>query len=509
MAENLARLFPVGLSDRGMSGSKLLLFCVAMVAIGAGVALDARVSLVPVGLVALALLLLVSVPRLVILMAFLLPIQGYFFLPGTNFTLRLAYILAAAALLRALWAQRGQVQRRLSLHHVPPLLFFACLAVSTVGARDVYLALKGMLEWGALFVTFYAVVYGIQEMGQLWKVVWALIAGMAFQGSLGLVQFMGGIGFQQALLSSRLSGILFQPTALQSKLAADNANWVFMGTILPFGTFLNNIDYSVFMAMGLSFIVGLLLGGSRVINRHVLMVVMFVASAAVALAAKGTGWNAAIAGVAVVWILSGSKLRWAVWPVALISPLAIVQPAIPVVDLLRERLYSLAGQTVSSTSSVLGRLDIWQHYLGVFADRWMLGYGPYNSILYGSSWTTWQNGMPTATVQPTESGYLAVLVDTGVLGFAAFALVVVWLLAAVPAGFRGRLGRGSTALWLGAVGAVVAFLVGNISVAGLTSHQNVMVFAICAGILHLLKHWAQAPVTRALDQPNSMFSVQS
>jgi O-antigen ligase len=75
-----------------------------------------------------------------------------------------------------------------------------------------------------------------------------------------------------------------------------------------------------------------------------------------------------------------------------------------------------------------------------------------------------------------ESAYVAALVETGIAGFAA----LMALFAATLAG-AARRARGD-ALFVGVLAALVALLLGNLTVAGFTTDQNGMLLGALIGM---------------------------
>ncbi len=480
----------------------LIAFAVAALALGAFAVVGSAqwLALAMLALTILIVALLLPLPWLGLLLAGLLPFQFYFEIPGTAITLRVAVLLVFAAALRVLIER--VVRKDLTRWHAwmaPAALFLIVALVAAFGAASRYLALKGIYDWLIIFAAAFVVGAAVRAPQTSDRLVRVLIAGGVVQAALGLFESAVGLDAILAILRLPVSTLFFQPNLLQERLADTSFNWVVFDRAAPFGTFINGIDYAIYLAAILGLALALLLAERgatpradaakqtwRRVNRTtVLFGGVLLMSAALLLTFKGSGLIAIAGAAVIVGLFSLRRLSPRMLALGLIALLCAILLALPFTDLIAQRAAFLVQREQGATGTA-GRLEIWASLLQDFAQRPLFGYGLNAAAVLTEPTRTLNRGAFAFNFPSAESGYVAALVETGIAGFAALmALFAATLARAVRAARANALG-------LGALAALVALGLGNLTVAGFTTDQNGMLLGMLIGIVFAAPRVARA-----------------
>jgi len=471
----------VPLRSTPLRAHKIIYFLAASSALGFGVfaALALREWLVFVGVVACIGVLALALPRAWLapaLVAFAV-VQFYVPLPGTTFILRGALVFVALVALRVL-ATESIAWRAWML---PASAFVLVAFVAAFGATNRYVALRGIYDWLAVFVTLFVASATVFSTQTRTRAIIAMIVFGILEAVAGFAQTLLGVERVMAWLNAPGVELFFQPDLLRERVATQSFNWLVFDRVLPFGNFINAIDYAVLLAvitaLALALIVAARTPRQKIISVS-LVASVAVMSAALLLTFKASGMLALLGGASVVAL--AARARWSRRGVMLGLGVGIgaLVLAAPLADALAQRVWFLI-QREAGTMFTSGRLAIWGELLGVWAQHFWFGVGLNNAGAFVSPMPSLSGGAFTFVVPSAESAYIAALVETGVLGF--IALVALFTLALVRAGQRWRASQ--DALDLGLLAAVVALLVGNFTVAGLTTDQNGMVLGLMLGMI--------------------------
>ncbi len=479
---------------RDRARALMMLFGVA--ALGAG-ALAAFAPLDVLAFVAILLLILLAawilpLPWATLLLASLLPFQFYVPFPGSSFTIRIALIFAYAVAGRVVLRQwpsvvvgRQSAEVRRLVWLLPALLFLVAALIAAFWAQDRYAALKGVYDWLAVIVTALVIAASRPARATVRLILMALVAGGVLQALLGLAQSAMGLDVVIGLLRLPVSGLLYQPDLLNDRLNDLSFNWIMADRVLPFGTFINGIDYAVFLAAILSLLIAFLLAPERrpaVGGRRSIVVLApgaAVIGVALLLTLKGSGALALAGGMAALALIHVRRLSRRVVIAGLCVLGLLVVLAVPFSDLLGQRALFLL-QREQGLSGTIGRLSLWSGLVPFIAQRPFFGYGLNNANLLIDPLPTLRAGASALISASPESAYLSSLVETGLVGFAALA---VWLFAPLLRAYRRATGNNAT-IFAGVVATVAALLAGNLTVSGFTTDQDGMLLGILIGIIY-------------------------
>ncbi len=326
-------------------------FAAAAITLGAFAALGSAqwLALSMVLILIFAAVILLPMPWLGLLFAGLLPFQFYFEIPGTAITLRVAVLFVFAAALRVLIER--VVRKDLTRWHawmLPAALFLIVALVSATGAASRYLALKGIYDWLIIFATAFVVGAAVRSPQSLGRIVLVLIAGGVVQAALGLLEYAAGLDTILAVLRLPMGTLFFQPNLLQERLADLSFNWVVFDRAAPFGTFINGIDYAIFLAAILGLALAPLLAErgsmpgttnqtSRAKQTTLLFGGVLLMSAALLLTFKGSGLIAVAGAAVIVGLFSLRRLSPRMLTLGLVAVLCAVLLALPFTALLAQR----------------------------------------------------------------------------------------------------------------------------------------------------------------------------
>lgn len=423
----------------------------------------------------------------VLAVAALMPFQIYFNLPGSAFALRGAVIFVLGAALRVLG--RGIIWQRWML---PASVFMFAAAAGALTAPDRYVAFKGIYDWLPIFGAALVAGQLVRSAETRRRLAGLVIGAGVLQAIIGLVQYAIGLDAVVDLLRLPASRWVYQPNLLAERLGDLSFNWIIFDRAAPFGTFINGIDYAIFIASILSLVLASLLtgrekrsGGQTV----VLLAAALMMGTALLLTFKGSGGIALAGGVVALLVLgvihrAGERLdrfslsRRTVM-IGILFLLGAIILVVPFADLIGQRAAYLLLREQGGTGTA-GRLEIWQSLSQVFIQRPLFGYGLDNAPLFTEPMRTLRDGIVAYNDTSPESGYVAVLVETGVVGFAALMALFGVTLAR---GFRLVRASSEWGMMAGLVAAIVALLLGNLTVAGFTTHQNGMLLGLLIGMV--------------------------
>ncbi len=420
----------------------------------------------------------------------LIPLQFYFPITA-SFYLRGALVFVVAATGRVGVAALARRNWRSLSWAIPAGLFIIVAMISALGASNRYAAFKGIYDWLPVFATAFV-------LGETLPVAWLkrainalVIAGIA-EAILGWLQTWFSPTQMAEALQVSVSQWFYQPNLVRERLADFSFNWVLANRVLPFGTFINGIDYALFLAAVLALALGGLLSARKWIpGAWWLLCVAFLGSVLLQ-TYKGSGVLAlAGAGAIWVWTLGVERGKWkaeegrrvadqvtayrlllaacGLLGVVLLLGVIFFEPLVQRGTFLLQRE---AGNSYET-----GRLEIWSQALAALPQRPLFGFGLNNAEQLLAPTQSLRGGTFIATSNSPESAYVATLVETGIVGFAFW----LWFIGAVlvRAFRRAR----ASLLDVGVLAALVALLCGNLTVSALTTDQNGLLLGVLIGMV--------------------------
>ena len=413
---------------------------------------------------------------LAVVLAALMPFQLYFEIPGTALTLRVAVLFAFAAALRLLVLRVVRKDlTRWPVWVLPATVFLVASLIGALGAASRYLAFKGIYDWLTIFAVVFVASETVRGRQQVVRLVYLLIAEGVVQAALGLLQYASGLDAILSILRMPISTLFFQPNLLQDRLADLSFNWVVFDRASPFGTFINGIDYAIFLAT----LIGLALPLLFVERKRLLVLFgcMLLMGGALLLTFKGSGLVAFGSGAVIAVLLSLRRPSPRLFAVGLIGLGCVVLLALPFADLIVQRALFLVQREQGGTGTA-GRLEIWAGLLQVFLQRPIFGFGLNHAAALTEASRTLNRGAIAFNFPSAESAYVSALVETGIVGLAALlTLFVDTFMRAVRRAW-------SEPLFAGVAAALVALLAGNLTVAGFTTDQNGMLLGLLIGAVY-------------------------
>ncbi len=412
----------------------------------------------------------------------LIPSQFYLNVPETSLTLRGAVLFAGALALRVAPRAHWRSQRAWM---VPAALFLGAALVGAWGAASRYAAFKGIFDWAVIFVTTFVVVNAADlPLVRRWALP-LLMAGAIAQAALGLAQYIGGVDNVLAALRTPIASLFFQPDLLQERLSGLSFNWITPGRALPFGTFINAIDYALFLAAVLPLPLTLLLNypsfarprdGARTLLLAGIALLLIMVTL---LTLKASGVLALVGGVLCLTFLSMRHVSARTLFMAVLVILAVLVLILLLSDVVAQRVLYLVQREQGGTGT-LGRLEIWANLLPWVSQRPWFGYGLNNAVSLAEPNRTLVGGAFAFATTTPESAYVAALLETGLLGFLA---LLGWFGAALYRGYRAARQTPVSAMAIGATAGIVALLMGNLTVASFTTDQNGMLLGAFVGLV--------------------------
>jgi O-antigen ligase len=424
------------------------------------------------------------------LLAALIPLQLYFNIPGTTFSTRGVVVFTFVAVLR-LMAVRVAFRNLTQWHSwlYPAAIFMLAAFIAAFSASNRYLAFRGLYDFGILFAVAFVAGETLQSARAIRATVFALVGAGIFQAVLGLWEAsVGTSAVVQFLLNEPIVELFWQSGLLRDNLMNWSVNWIVFERVAPFGTFINGIDYAIFLAAILSLVLALLIAQIEVpshaqrgrvgMRSSLLLFSVLLMGSALMATFKGSGYLAIACGAATIGLLYLPKLSRRIMAlVVLVLGIAFLL-VLPFSNLFFERVLFWI-QREQGVYGTAGRLAIWLSVVDFFLQRPLFGYGLHNSIYLPEAARSMLGGALVFNRTSTESAYVALLLETGIVGFVAL-LSVVGL--ALRRAYQ-SINRGfSAAITVGVIGAIVAILAGNLTVAGFTSDHNEMLLGLLIGM---------------------------
>jgi O-antigen ligase len=460
----------------------LAVFAGAALAIGALAAFGLSqlfVTAVIVFLIVVAALTL-PLPWVAIIVAVSIPLQFYFEIPGSSFTLRSAvvFVFAAAARLLAQRFTRKELLRW-QTWMLPAALFLIAALIAALGAQSRYLAFKGIYDWLIIFATAFVIGEIAQSRKLIERLVFVLLVGGVAEAALGLVQY--AVGLNNVLTALRLpaSTLFYQPSLLRERLTDVSFNWVVFDRAAPFGTFINGIDFAIFVAAILGLALALLFAAREHTRIAVLFASVLLMGTALLLTFKGSGLLAFAGAAAAVALFSLRRLSPRIVGIGIIGIGVAIVLALPFASEIAQRAAFIVQREQGATGTA-GRLEIWAWLFQDFLQRPIFGYGLNHAALMTEASRTLRYGAVAFNSPSAESAYVSALIETGLVGFAALMVLFAAVLTRAT-----RYAR-ADAVFVGILAALVALLLGNLTVAGFTTDQNGMLLGALIGMTFAL-----------------------
>lgn len=447
------------------------------------------------------------------LLAALIPLQLYFNIPGTAFSTRGVVVFTLVAAFRLILARgihflslRAERKTSTSSDEIsrfatrndlvqvwmyPAVIFMLAAFIAAFGASNRYLAFRGLYDFGILFAVAFVAGETLQTARAIRATVLALVGAGMFQTVLGLWETLAGTNaLVQFLLNEPIVELFWQSGLLRDNLMNWSVNWIVFERVAPFGTFVNGIDYAIFLAAILSLVLALVIAQMDVPShaprgragmRSILLLLgaLLMVSALMA-TFKGSGYIAIACGAATMGWLYLPKLSRRIMALVVIILGITLLLALPFANLLFERVLFWI-QREQGVYGTAGRLSIWLSVVQFALQRPLFGYGLHNSIYLPEAARSMLGGALVFNRTSTESAYVALLLETGIVGFVALLSVVGLALRrayqSINLGF-------SAATMVGVIGAIVAILAGNLTVAGFTSDHNEMLLGLLIGMAY-------------------------
>ncbi|MDE3090956.1 MAG: O-antigen ligase family protein, partial [Chloroflexota bacterium] len=303
-----------------------------------------------------------------------------------------------------------------------------------------------------------------------------LMIGVA-EAILGLLQYLLGLNAVLAWLRQPLSGWLFQPNLLAERLGDVAFNWVVFDRASPFGTFINGIDYAIFIAaiLGLA-LATLIVERGRATETFALFVSVLLMGVALLLTFKGSGMIALAGAAATIALFYMPRPSPRVLVIGLTGLIVVFLLALPFADLIAQRAAFLLLREQGALGTA-GRLDTWASLFDRFLQRPLFGYGLNHAALLTEPTRTLRAGTIAFNAPTAESAYVGALVETGAIGFGA---LMAWFALVAARAYR-RIREDKRLI--GILAALVALWLGNLTVAGFTTDQNGMLLGLFIGMV--------------------------
>ena len=434
-------------------------------------------------------LLVVPLEIAVAIVIVIAPIRIYMVAPviGVNVSLTTVAIILIGLTVIARSLATGAI--RLTRGEWLLVVWWAWMAIGVLWSVDRTVSARGLLQWTLFFVvvvlTTRSVVRAESHERVLRLFITSVVALSAFWCLVGVLQMLSSRESVLAVLRQPIAAMLFSPNLMRDKLVLMNFNWIRDGNVQPFGPFINSISFGIFTAVGIAVTAGAFARRFTSFPRVVVGAMMVLAVMINIATLKGTGWMAAIVGLIVLNVALGGSVKRAVVGL-LVSVLLVGVTAFVFRELIVERVLSLvAREGVSAgTLTAISRPSIWLHYVHVaWADRFV-GTGLFTAENFGPvQFTTAGAGGTTTVRAPTENGYLAILVEQGIIGLTLFVIVIGGAcLRGIRVARRRKDHALATAAGLAAVGAS-AILVGNMTVNDFANDTSLILLGLFVGII--------------------------
>ncbi|MBI5652219.1 MAG: hypothetical protein HZC40_17520 [Chloroflexi bacterium] len=425
--------------------------------------------------------------------------QFYFSLPGTAFTLRGALLFVVALAARR-WGGLSSPPK-LKTWMFPAALFLCAAFIAALDATNRYSALKGVYDWLAIFLTAFVASEIVASQQTLTRVVRASIAVGIAQALLGLAQAAFSVDQVVAALRLPVNDFFFQPDLLRERLDSLAFNWILVDRVAPFGNFINAIDYAIFLAaivpLGIAIIVnhperseaeskGIASQKSLAMTTKIILFAGIVAMiAAILLTLKASGIFALGAASATLGIFILPRLSARARVIIITFAFVALALAVPFAGAISECGSFLIARELGANTAT-GRLAVWAQLIAALPQRALVGFGLNNALDLIAPTPTLNGGAFAFTQPAPESGYVAALIETGLIGFSA--LISLFALTLARASRNARTFKNP--IHVGILAAIVALLIGNLTVAGFTADQNGMLLGMLIGIV--VRDWTRS-----------------
>ncbi|MBI5035644.1 MAG: O-antigen ligase family protein [Chloroflexi bacterium] len=477
---------PRYIADSTRARAIVVLCALATIAFSAFAALGSQDLLITVVALFLSAILAFVLPfRMVVLtLAALIPLQIYFPFGG-SLNMRGAFVFVIAAAMRLLF-QRIATRNWWRWHTwvIPAALFMLAALIASFTAFNRYTALKGIYDWLPVFATAFVVGEIVHSERLLRASIIVLIVGGVVQAALGLIESVIGLSNVVDALQSGIAPIFFQPNLLRQRLADFSFNWVLDGRVVPFGTFINGIDYAIFIAAILSLAFAWLLGARRRDEAIALLIVAALLGIVLLRTFKGSGMIALAAGIAVVALMYFPRLSWRAQMTIVLLAIVAVVGAFILSEPLAQRLFFLVERELGLRTET-GRTAIWASLIAQLPQRPLFGFGLNNAISLVPVLPSMNGGAYVFNTPAAESAYVATLIETGIVGFGA----LIWFVGVVFV--QAYLNAKTFApIQIGVLAAIAAILTGNLTVAALTTDQNGMLLGALIGLTFAIPYFS-------------------
>jgi hypothetical protein len=459
--------------------TRVIVITCALVTIIAGVfaaaiAIESTSVILLVATFAVAALIL---PRawIPIALVVLIPLQFYFPVAG-RLNLRGIFVFAVVAALRfGVHRMARKNSWRWSAWMLPALLFVIAASISAIAAENRYAAFKGIYDWLPIFAAAFVVSEAVTSTRWFERLLVGLvIAGLA-EALLGIAQSLQSVGQIVQRLQMPLSGIVYQPNLLRDRLIDLSFNWVLDGRVIPFGTFINAIDYAIFLAAILMLGLGLTIDAKRVAQKIFWAVASGAMLGALLMTFKGSGILALAGGLMIFAFVYARQLDVRVRMFGL-GVMLVGGFVVLAFEPVAQRILFLLQREAGMLTGV-GRAAIWMQLFAALPRQWLFGFGLNNAVGLVEPLPSLRGGEFVLVPTAPESAYVAALVETGIVGF----ILLVWFIVVVLR--QAYRSASCTPRQLGVFAALVALFIGNLTVTGLTSDQNSFLFGILIGIV--------------------------
>jgi len=416
------------------------------------------------------------------LLAVFAALQFYFPLPGTTFTLRGALLFVVALAVRR-WSGLSSPPK-LKTWMMPTALFLFAALIAALGATNQYVAFKGIYDWLAIFFVAFVASEIVASQQTLARVARALIAVGIAQALLGLAQAAFSVDQVVAALQSPANDFFFQPDLLRERLDNLAFNWILVDRVSPFGNFINAIDYAIFLAAIVPLAIAVISSAREKSLRAKIILFVGISAmlAAIVLTLKASGIFALGAAIVTLGIFILPRVSVRVRVGIIVFAFITLVLAAPFAGAFSERATFLIARELGANTAT-GRLAVWAQLITALPQKMFFGFGLNNAIDLIAPTPTLNGGAFAFTHPAPESGYVAALIETGLIGFCA--LMSLFASALVRAFRNAR--ELQNPIHIGICAALVALLVGNVTVAGFTADQNGMMLGMLIGIV--IRDW--------------------
>lgn len=410
----------------------------------------------------------------------LIPLQFYFPV-ASGLNLRGAFVFVVVAALRFLFHRIAQGNLWCwSAWMMPALLFVVAASLSAIGAENRYAAFKGIYDWLPVFATAFVVSEAVKSTRWLGRLLVSVVIAGLMEAMLGIAQSFQSVDQMVQWLQMPLSGIVYQPNLLRDRLVDLSFNWVLDGRVIPFGTFINAIDYAIWLATILMLGLGLTIDAKRAARKIFWAMANGAMLAALLMTFKGSGILALLGGLMVFAFIYARRfdVRTQMFGLAVILGGGFIALTF---EPIAQRILFLLQREAGMLTGV-GRAAIWMQLFAALPRQWLFGFGLNNAVGLVEPLPSMRGGEFVLVPTAPESAYVAALVETGIVGFA----VLFWFLGAVlKQAYRGAT-RSPTQI--GILAALAALFIGNLTVTGLTTDQNSFLFGTLIGIVFASVH---------------------